>query len=278
MHPEIERLIKERQDLEPILKFYDLVLERQESSKPDNLLPLIDFTKDSAKDRLTNSSPLIDASKITLLDLCNSIALFYTILELLKDISDLFRHLVKDIDVGIGRTDIEGTIRAVLTGDTEGLRRSAEKMGLSNDLLYFLIGLSLAPSLKLLSLKAQDNLDMDWWDEPFCPVCGQLPNMAQAQEKERLLSCSFCSMEWIYRDPGCPLCGTDDKKMVGMLRINGEDGYHLSICGNCNGYIKVIDRKHLPKELDNRIIDLISLPLDIIARQKGHKGPAPFPI
>ncbi|MEK7306694.1 MAG: hypothetical protein AAB014_03570, partial [Nitrospirota bacterium] len=62
MHPEIERLIKEREDLRPILKFYGLLLEKQESTRPDDLSPLIDISKNSIKDRLADGNPLIDPS------------------------------------------------------------------------------------------------------------------------------------------------------------------------------------------------------------------------
>lgn len=280
MHPEIERLIKERQDLEPILKFYDLVLDRQEKSRPDDLSLLIDIRGDSIRDELANGNPLIDPSKTALLDLQNSIALFYAIVELLVGASDLFGDLAGDIEARLktGQIDIGEAMRHALGSDQEGLRRSAEGLGLSGEALYFLVGLSLTPSLRLLSLKVKEGFDVAWWDEPFCPVCGQLPNMAQVLEDGRQLYCSFCFMEWRYTVSGCLLCGKDDKKMVGTLQIKGEAGYRLSICGNCNGYIKVIDKRYLPEDLDSRIIDLISLPLDIIARQKGHKGPATFPI
>lgn len=278
MHPEIERLIKENNDLEPILKFYGHLLEKQESSRPDDLSTLIDISKNSIKDRLADGSPLIDPSKTALLDLRNSIDLFFIILELIKDASDQFRHQAEEMRAKIKRTDIETAMKAVLSGNEEELRRLTERSALSEEMLFLLAGLSLAPSLRFLSSMVQDNFDIVWWDEPFCPICGERPNMANLEEEGRHLYCTFCWMEWKYKGPGCLLCGIDDKKMVGLLRIRDEDGYHLSICGNCNGYIKLIDRRYLSKEMDRRIINIVSLPLEIIARQKGHKGPAIFPI
>lgn len=278
MHPEIERLIKENNDLEPILKFYGHLLEKQESSRPDDLSTLIDISKNSIKDRLADGSPLIDPSKTALLDLRNSIDLFFIILELIKDASDQFRHQAEEMRAKIKRTDIETAMKAVLSGNEEELRRLTERSALSEEMLFLLAGLSLAPSLRLLSSMVQDNFDIAWWDEPFCPLCGELPNIAQEEEKGRRLYCTFCWMEWIYRGPGCLLCGTEDKKMAGALSIKGEDRYHLSICGNCNGYTKLIDKGCLSKKTDKRIINILSLPLEIIARQKGHKGPAIFPI
>lgn len=278
MHPEIERLIKEREDLRPILKFYGLLLEKQESTRPDDLSPLIDISKNSIKDRLADGNPLIDPSKTVKLDLKNSIDLFFIILELIKDASDQFRHQAEEVRARIEKTDIELAMKAVLSGNEEELRRLTERLALSEEMLFLIAGLSLAPSLRLLSSMVQDNFDIVWWDEPFCPICGERPNMANLEEEGRRLYCTFCWMEWKYKGPGCLLCGIDDKKMVGLLRIRDEDGYHLSICGNCNGYIKLIDRRYLSKEMDRRIINIVSLPLEIIARQKGHKGPAIFPI
>lgn len=277
MHPEIERLIKERQDLGPILKFYGLLFEMQDSSRPDDLLPLVDLSKNSIKGRLGDGSPLIDPSETDLLDLKNSIALFYNILELVKEAPDQLRHQAETA-ARIDRRDTEGAMKAILSGNEEDLRRLAEKSGLSGEFLFLLAGLSLAPSLILLSSRVQEIFDMVGWDEPFCPLCGELPNIAQEEEKGRRLYCTFCWMEWIYRGPGCLLCGIDDKKMVGTIHIKDEDSYHLSICGNCNGYIKLIDKRCLSKKTDKRIINILSLPLEIIARQKGHKGPAIFPI
>ncbi|MEK7825840.1 MAG: formate dehydrogenase accessory protein FdhE [Nitrospirota bacterium] len=278
MHPEIECLIKEREDLRPILNFYGLLLEKQESTRPDDLSPLIDISKNSIKDRLADGNPLIDPPKTVMLDLKNSIDLFFIILELIKDASDQFEHQAEEVRTRIERTDIEAAMKAVLSGSEEELRRLSERLALSEEMLFLLVGFSLAPSLRRLSSIVQDNFDISWWDEPFCPICGERPNMANLEEEGRRLYCTFCWMEWKYKGPGCLLCGIDDKKMVGLLRIRDEDGYHLSICGNCNGYVKLIDRRYLSKEMDRRIINIVSLPLEIIARQKGHKGPAVFPI
>lgn len=278
MHPEIERLIKENHDLGPILKFYGLLLEKQVSSRPDDLSPLIDISKTSIKDRLADGNPLIDPSKTALLDLRNSIDLFFIILELIKDASDQFRHQAEEVKTRIERTDIESAMKAVLSGNEEELRGLTERSALSEEMLFLLAGLSLAPSLRLLSSMVQDNFDIAWWDEPFCPICGELPSMANLGGEGRHLYCTFCWMEWNYKRSGCLLCGVDDKKMVGALGIKDEDRYHLSICGNCNGYIKLIDKNCLLKETDMRIINIVSLPLEIIARQKGHKGPAIFSI
>ncbi|MEK6577019.1 MAG: formate dehydrogenase accessory protein FdhE, partial [Nitrospirota bacterium] len=212
MHPEIERLIKENHDLGPILKFYGLLLEKQESSRPDDLSPLIDISKNSIKDRLADGNPLIDPSKTVLLDLKNSIDLFFIILELIKDASDQFRHQTEEVRDRIERTDIEAAMKAVLSGNKEEFRRLTERLALSEEMLFLLAGLSLAPSLRLLSSMVQDNFDIAWWDEPFCPICGELPNMANIEEEGRHLYCTFCWTEWKYKGPGCLLCGVDDKK------------------------------------------------------------------
>ncbi len=276
MHPEIECLIKEREDLRPILKFYGLLLEKQESTRPDDLSPLIDISKNSIKDRLADGNPLIDPSKTVMLDLKNSIDFFFIILELTKDASDQLRHQAEEVRARINRTDIELAMKAVLSGNEEELRRLTERLALSEEMLFLLAGLSLAPSLRLLSSMVQANFDTAWWGEPFCPICGERPNMANLEEEGRRLYCTFCWMEWEYKWPGCLLCGIDDKKMVGALSIKGEERYHLNICGNCNGYTKLIDKRCLSKKTDKYIINILSLPLEIIARQKGHKGPAIF--
>jgi len=276
MHPEIKRLIKEREDLRPILTFYGLLLEKQESTHPDDLSPLVDISKNSIKDRLANGDPLIDPSKVVMLDLKCSIDLFYIILELIKDASDQFRHQAEEARARIDRTDIDVAMKAVLSGNEEQLRRLTERLALSEEMLFLLAGLSLAPSLRLLSSMVQDKFDIVWWDEPFCPICGERPNIANLEEEGRRLYCTFCWMEWKYKGPGCLLCGIDDKKMVGTLSIKGEERYHLNICGNCNGYTKLIDKRCLSKKTDKHIINILSLPLEIIARQKGHIGPAIF--
>lgn len=277
MHPEIERLIKEREDLGPMLRFFGLLLEKQESSRPDNLLPLVDLSKNSIKGRLEDGSSLCDPSKTDLLDLENSIGLFYKILELAKDAPDHIKHQA-EAAARVDRSDAEGAMKAILSGNEEDLRRLAERSGLSGEFLFFMSGLSLAPSLRFLSSKVQENLDMLWWNEPFFPLCGESPAMASEEGDGRWLYCSFCGMEWIYRGSGCLLCDTENEKMIGAIRIRDEDGYYLSVCGNCNGYIKMIDREKILKGLDIRIIELVSLPLDIIARQKGYKGSSGFPI
>lgn len=75
----------------------------------------------------------------------------------------------------------------------------------------------------------------------------------------------------------CPICMNKDTNKLDILIIDNEEGFRIDLCNECKSYIKTFERillnDHTPE-----LLDIMSLPLDIIAQEKGYKRLSPNPI
>jgi FdhE protein len=130
-----------------------------------------------------------------------------------------------------------------------------------------------------LALRETFPLDGSPWEEGRCPLCSARPVLATILEgPQRRLHCSFCgtagpSLQFI----SCPNCGTTDASKLNTIISEDEAGFRIATCDECQAYIKVIENPRL-KELGLDLADLSSLPLDIVAQEKGFVRMAPNPI
>ena len=56
-----------------------------------------------------------------------------------------------------------------------------------------------------------------------------------------------------------------------------EPGFRVSTCDECRTYVKIVENSVL-KEMTADLADMASLPLDIVAQEKGYARRAPNPI
>lgn len=121
-------------------------------------------------------------------------------------------------------------------------------------------------------------LDGNQWQEGRCPLCSARSAIASVTEgPKRLLHCSFCGTSGPYRFIGCPNCGTVDTEKLNTIMSEDEPGFRLATCDACQTYVKIIEHPILT-EMAIDLADIASLPLDIIAQEKGYARLAPNPI
>lgn len=129
-----------------------------------------------------------------------------------------------------------------------------------------------------LALREACSLEDSKWQNGRCPVCSARASLASAIEgPRRELHCSYCGTVGSYRYLGCPSCGTNDTSKLNILMPEEEPGFRISTCDDCQSYIKIVEGPIL----DNMTMDqadLVSLPLDIIAQERGYVRNSPNPI
>jgi len=59
--------------------------------------------------------------------------------------------------------------------------------------------------------------------------------------------------------------------------FENEADFRGRACNACRSYVKIVNRELLSRMTPD-FADLISLPLDIVAQEKGYKRPSPNPI
>ncbi|GAB4414567.1 MAG: formate dehydrogenase accessory protein FdhE [Thermodesulfovibrionales bacterium] len=129
-----------------------------------------------------------------------------------------------------------------------------------------------------LWLRDSCNLDGTFYQEGRCPVCNSIPSMASiAEDGKRRLYCSFCGTTGYYKRIGCPACLNEDTSAMDIITVEEEKGFRINTCNACGSYLKTVDAGLL-NDLSPDLADLISLPLDIIAQERGFRRHSPNPI
>ncbi|MFH0780466.1 MAG: formate dehydrogenase accessory protein FdhE [Pseudomonadota bacterium] len=129
-----------------------------------------------------------------------------------------------------------------------------------------------------LALRETFPLDGSEWEGGRCPLCSAQASLASIIEgPKRLLHCSFCHTSGPYRFIGCPNCGSVDTTKLNTILSEDEPGFRIATCDACHSYVKVMEHPVL-KEMAIDLADIASLPLDIVAQDKGYARIVPNPI
>ena len=201
--------------------------------------------------------------------------LFRKLLNLAKEAENPLGAAAKLVETALdeGELDLAKAVDAYINEDAGLFLEWEKRTPEAPRTLAFLTQSALMPSLAQVAQSLAEHLDPKRaWPFGHCPVCGSLPLIGSLREKEgyRHLTCSFCQTEYRASRLGCPLCDEHDHEKLTFFKAEGEPGFRLDVCNTCKGYIKIadfrqLDRKHLPL-LD----DFASLPLDILAKNKGY--------
>lgn len=111
-----------------------------------------------------------------------------------------------------------------------------------------------------------------------CPICRSTPSLSSIQEnEERIYYCSYCGFKGQWNRIGCPACLNRNGEEIEIIIAEQEKGLRLELCLLCKTYIKTFQRT-LFSEYSPELIDIMSIPLDIIAQSKGFIRTSPNPI
>lgn len=129
-----------------------------------------------------------------------------------------------------------------------------------------------------LKMGADSGLNGREWAGGRCPLCSARPAFSSiAEGPSRRLHCSWCGTTGPYRFIGCPNCGNEVAARLGTLMPEKETGFRVATCDACQTYVKVAESRIL-NDMTVDLADLASLPLDIVAGEKGYARKAPTPI
>ncbi len=115
----------------------------------------------------------------------------------------------------------------------------------------------------------KDGQQASFMDTGKCPICGTDSSLAMINENnEKIMICPLCEHEGSFYRICCPYCFNKDSGKMEI--ILDEEEIRADYCLECNTYIKTFKENHYIKYKDPFLIDLISLPLDIIAQRRGY--------
>jgi FdhE protein len=128
------------------------------------------------------------------------------------------------------------------------------------------------------SLKNTMNMDNMFWQDGSCSVCGAKPSLSVIEkESQRIYYCSLCGNQGHYMRIGCPSCLSENPQDINIITLEGEEGMRADLCDKCKSYCKTFESSMIA---DHSIeyLDILSIPLDIIAQDKGYQRNSPNPV
>jgi FdhE protein len=136
---------------------------------------------------------------------------------------------------------------------------------------------ALRPALQDYFAACHPHLADSDWEQGSCPFCGAAPSAGDLVETgQRRLACHVCGGTWGFARHRCPFCGTVESKDLARLDPDGaEEGYRVSACGRCGGYLKEIDRRVRWNAVSALLEDWGTPHLDVVATRAGYRRPLP---
>jgi len=205
--------------------------------------------------------------------------------EVLEEISRILKQYHPDRSEDVNRilAALPAEAEARSKGVAEVLRRDGEWLSnfvsekdLPEEMVGFMISLTLRPFLRHFSAQLRESLDLESWRKRFCPVCGGHANFSRLSREigARTLYCSLCETEWPFARIGCAFCNESDQKQFRFFTVDETQRYRVYVCETCKGYIKTIDEGKTP--IDEKIElfweDVKTVHLDLLAMQEGYEN------
>lgn len=141
------------------------------------------------------------------------------------------------------------------------------------EMILFLLGRPFFSRLRKM-MPYKDNLT----EGGRCPVCHSIPSLSSIKEnEERVFYCAFCGHKGRWSRIGCPSCLNKRGEEIEIITTEEEKGLRLELCRSCKNYIKTFQRE-LYSNYSPDLIDILSMPFDMIAQSKGFTRSSPNPL
>ena len=150
-------------------------------------------------------------------------------------------------------------------------------IGLRPDTLAFLAYATLRPWLGVYLGDMWSELGDGLWGLGVCPFCGAPPGFEDlVEDGRRRLACHCCGGGWIFSRLRCAFCGNESAQDLVRLEAGEKDeGYFISACSRCRGYVKGLDRRVRWNGGPAILEDWGSPHLDLVAAREGYWRPIP---
>jgi len=164
----------------------------------------------------------------------------------------------------------------ILSGQVSEFHAHVEAKGLDAALAASILRWTLFPWLVHLQTSLVPSLPSTPWPHGYCPICGSWPALGEFRglEQVRFLRCGLCAASWEFPRLCCPFCGVDDHRQLGYLHREGDEGKErIATCDACRGYIKIVNTLTPLKPEQLLVMELATLPLDLVAGDRGYFVP-----
>lgn len=248
--------------------------ETERKLRVKELYPLI--TKEEAARRIGQGLPVIDYSKLQFDEVEFDDLLKRMCCILTKDAADKNLAVERLLEAEkAGEVSLEDLTRTAITRDGECLEQICEKVGGDKEEVVFIATALVAPLLRVCARSLRPKVDLDQVLTDRCPICGGTPLMAKLRREDgkRILECSLCNTQWVFKRLRCPFCGNEDADTLGFFFVE-EATYRVDKCDKCKRYIKTVDERKKPEGglRALSVEDVATLYLDMLAAKEGYQS------
>jgi FdhE protein len=196
------------------------------------------------------------------------------LLDLLKkNLSDRVEDLNNIINAMVQeKIKASDLLLQIIKNEGNQIKKVIRDNNLAEDIFTFFAIYFARPFRQIASEYLLEGLDKLNWFSGYCPVCGHWPALAHinSESGQRTLWCLCCNTKWNFKRTQCAYCLNEDHQSLQILNPESEESFRVQVCKKCKRYLKEV-RSNI--ELKNFPFDkfyLGTLPLDIIAAQKGY--------
>jgi len=232
------------------------------------------WTASECQDRWQREVPLLSEAALSIspADLDDRLGVSLQILAQIGGHEDVIQRFAHAWDTG----EISPAMLLPMKGRI-GTARLEEAVAGPRDVVSFLACGALRPTLDAYFADCRSHLSDRLWVLGVCPFCGAPPGFADVTEGgQRRLACHMCGGGWVFPRLQCPFCGHQTAKdLVRLDAEEKEEGYFISACKQCRGYVKELDRRVRWNAGSALIEDWGSPHLDLVAVHAGYWRPIP---
>jgi len=224
------------------------------------------------QERVTSGFPVVSSADLELDS--SAMSLFLAgIIDILKKHGNGAEEYLDRLSLHIasGEPDFLKLMLAMLERRRDPVDKFAQALEIPPPLVEYLFEIPLKTALEFFAAGILPE-DVSGWQEPFCPVCGSRPCMAElaGEEGRRSLCCSTCFFLWPYKRLKCPSCGCEDPESLGYFTV-GSGAVRVDTCKACSRYIKTRDSRKGSSDVPLDIEDLLTIHLDLLASREGFE-------
>jgi hypothetical protein len=266
-------LLQRRPTFGPALATYQDVLDTWARWSPPPELALA-WSADACRERWEHGVPLVAAAAEVLRAADVEDVLGVAMESLARAVPDLGPGLQRFAEAWDAKRLAPIALLPTYSGIVSEVAR--ELSGLPADVLALLATLGLRPALQAAFAGVRAHLPDGVWALGVCPFCGAPPGFTDVVEDgRRQLACPLCGGAWSFAKLRCPFCGVEGAQ--DMVRLAAaepkEEGYAISACRECRGYVKELDRRVRWNGGPALVEDWGSPHLDLIAGRRGYWRP-----
>ena len=166
-------------------------------------------------------------------------------------------------------------LEAALCQDDARVAALGREAGADVQVMRVAAQMAALPLLQACGRRLASHVPESWW-EGYCPLCGAWPALAEytGLERQRRLRCGRCGTGWAMPLLRCVFCDETDHDRLGYLTPEGDETRRVEVCNACKGYLKGLTTVRGLAPWAILLDDLATVPLDIVALERGYKQPA----